>query len=157
VEPIVFRTARRKLQLLLVVSLAFVAVGSWSVCDRRLGRWFLGSIDEPLPWWRTILWWEARRLPYNALLGLLSCVALPVFLLAISRSGELKPGEDAAEPLALLAAPVLANIAYTFGWATELAVNGVRGSDARRVGPSLLRFRPLPSGRRRVVGGGRAP
>jgi hypothetical protein len=35
VEPIVLRTARQKLLLLLVVSLAFVAVGLWSVRDRK--------------------------------------------------------------------------------------------------------------------------
>ena len=34
-EPIVFRAARRKLQLLLLVSLAFVALGLWSVRDHK--------------------------------------------------------------------------------------------------------------------------
>ena len=36
---------------------------------------------------------------------------LPVFFVAIARSGELRAGEDAVELLALLAAPVLANVA----------------------------------------------
>jgi hypothetical protein len=86
-----------------------------------------------------MLWWEARRLPYNVLVGLMACVALPVFLVAISRSGELRAGDDAVEPLALFAAPILANVAYTFGWVTELAINGMFHSGARRVGPALLR------------------
>ena len=93
-----------------------------------MARWWAAGPD----------WWEARRLPYNAFVGVLGCVALRVFFIAITESGELKPRQDAVEPLALLAAPVLANVAYTFGSITEVLVNLVRGSGARRVGPALL-------------------
>ena len=62
-------------------------------------------------------------MPYDALLFLLSCIAVPIFFVAIMHSGELNPGEDAVEPLALLAAPVLANVAYTLGWFTEIIVD----------------------------------
>jgi hypothetical protein len=102
-------------------------------------KWFLGSRGEPLSPWRTIQWWEVRRPVYNVLLAPFGSVAVLVFFWAITRSGELKLGEDAEEPLALLAAPVLANVAYTLGWVTELIVNVARGSDARRIGPVLLR------------------
>jgi hypothetical protein len=105
----------------------------------RAWRWFLGSPSEPLSPSKTILWWEVRRIHYNVFLSLLACVALPIFFLEVMRSGYLKPGEDAEEPLALLAALVLANMAYTFGWMTEIVVNVVRRSSARRVGPALLR------------------
>jgi hypothetical protein len=105
----------------------------------RWWRWFIGSESKPLSPWRTIVWWEVRRLPYNALLALFGSVALLVFFWAIAHSGALKPGEDAEEPLVLLAAPVLANAAYTLGWMTELVVDVVRRSGARRIGPSLLR------------------
>jgi hypothetical protein len=55
------------------------------------------------------------------------------------RSDHLKPGEDAEEPLALLAALVLANMAYTLGWMMEIVLTIVRRSSAPRVGPTLLR------------------
>ena len=77
-------------------------------------------------------------MPYNALLFILGCIALPIFFAAMMHSGELKPGEDPVEPLALLAAPVLANVAYTLGWFTEIVVNLVC-LPARRIGPHLLR------------------
>jgi hypothetical protein len=105
----------------------------------RAWRWFLGSTGEPLTPWRTILWWEARRVPYNAFLFLLGCIAVPIFFVAIMHSGKLKPGEDAVEPLTLLVVPVLANVAYTLGWLTEIVVILFHPPDARRVGPSLLR------------------
>jgi hypothetical protein len=76
---------------------------------------------------------------FDALLFLLGCIAVPIFFVAIMDSGELKPGEDAVEPLALLAAPVLANVAYTMGWFTEIIVDLIRPSGARRIGPKLLR------------------
>jgi hypothetical protein len=105
----------------------------------RWWTWFLGSESGRLSPWRTILWWEVRRLPYNGLLAVLGSASLLVFFWTISQSGELKPGEDAEEPLALLAAPVLANVAYTLGWMTELVANVVLRSSARRIGPGLLR------------------
>ena len=107
----------------------------------RWWRWFLGSSGGPISPWRTIVWWEARRLPYNALLAVFGSVALVIFLWAITQCGE----EDAFEPLGLLAGVVLANVAYTLGWMTELLVNAARRPGPRRVGPLLLRVGLLVS------------
>lgn len=55
----------------------------------------------------------------------LAAVAIPslwVYSEAIKASGQLAPGEDVIEPLALIAAPVAANACYTFGALTSLAL-----------------------------------
>ena len=71
-------------------------------------------------WWRVVLWWEARCIPYNIFVGLYGAVCLLAFYWAIGASGRLRPGEDAIEPLALLLAPVAVNLAYTLGWLVEV-------------------------------------
>jgi hypothetical protein len=89
---------------------------------------------------RVILWWEQRRLRYNLIVGLVGLCSLAFFGVAISRSGALHPGEDAVEPLALLAAPIVVNIAYTAGWITEIAARSFLPTKAASLGPTLLRI-----------------
>ncbi len=89
---------------------------------------------------RVILWWEQRRLPYNLIVGFVGLCSLAFFALASWQSGELKSGEDAVEPLALLAAPVAANVAYTAGWITEIATRNLWPGKAATIGPALLRL-----------------
>jgi hypothetical protein len=67
-----------------------------------------------------VLWWELRRIPYNLVIGGYGIACLLVFFWGITTSGELRPGEDAVEPLALFAAPFIANVCYTAGWVVEL-------------------------------------
>ena len=72
--------------------------------------------------WDTIVWWEVRRIPFNLAVGLAGVISLVViFLTGVPR---LQPGEDLIEPLMLLyggmAYAMLANLAYTMGWITEL-------------------------------------
>ena len=69
-----------------------------------------------------ILWWEVRRIPVNFVVGFIGFISLIIFYLAISSSDYLKPGEDAVEPIALISAPILFNIAYTGGWLAEIAL-----------------------------------
>lgn len=87
-----------------------------------------------------VKWWELRRIPYNIIIGCFGMVCLLVFYGALSSSGQLAPGEDAVEPLALLAAPVLANICYTFGWIVEIACRQLGLATIGDLGPRLLRF-----------------
>ncbi len=89
---------------------------------------------------RVILWWEQRRLPYNLIVGSVGLCSLAFFGLAIWKSGGLKPGEDAVEPLALLALPILVNVAYTAGWITEIAARRLWPGRAAPIGPALLRI-----------------
>jgi len=84
-----------------------------------------------------IAWWERRRLGYNGFLAAIGIPGLALFYLAIIASGRLAPGEDAIEPIALLAAPIGANIAYTAGWLVEGAM--LAQEPVRPNGPRLMR------------------
>jgi hypothetical protein len=67
----------------------------------------------------TIVWWERRRLAYNALIGTAAIACFLIYCLSIASTGVLQPGEDIVEPIALLAAPlvvILINVCYTLGW-----------------------------------------
>jgi hypothetical protein len=68
-------------------------------------------------------WWEVRRIPYNVLIGAYGILCLVVFYWGIVTSGALRPGEDAVEPMALMAAPCLANACYTLGWMVEVLID----------------------------------
>lgn len=86
-----------------------------------------------------ILWWEVRRIPVNFIVGFIGFISLNIFYLAICNSGHLKPGEDAVEPIALLAAPILFNIAYTGGWVAEIALRILWQDSQASTGPILLK------------------
>ena len=99
-------------------------------------RWLFSrpaSVDEDAL--EIIGWWEFRRIPYNIFLALIGIPSLILFFAFILASGELEPGEDAVEPIAIMAAPFLFNICYSAGWVCELALRviGLRGA-----GPTLL-------------------
>lgn len=96
---------------------------------RRARDWMFGSRKPNATWWQVILWWEIRRIPYNVVVGVWGLVCLAIFYVAIQASGELKPGEDAEEPIVLIAAPFLVNACYTLGWLVELTL--------RRLFPAL--------------------
>jgi hypothetical protein len=92
------------------------------------------------PIWAVVLWWEARRIPFNVILGLYGCLCLIVFFWAITTSGQLRAGEDAIEPLVLMAAPIGINVLYTFGWLVEVPARLVFADVTREFGPSLLKI-----------------
>jgi hypothetical protein len=106
----------------------------------RLTAWlFLGLNGPPTPK-AVIAWWERRRLPFNLIVGAWGILCLVVFLAAITTSGHLQPGEDAVEPLALLAAPFFVNVLYTLGWLVELAYRSIEQDVSPRFGPRLLKL-----------------
>jgi hypothetical protein len=76
--------------------------------------------SEPTSPANAIAWWEHRRLPYNVIIGAVAIVSFVIFYVSIITTGVLQPGEDVVEPLALIAAPIVApiaiNICYTAGW-----------------------------------------
>lgn len=105
---------------------------------RRAAGWLFEGRDPAAGWWDVIVWWEKRRIAYNLIVGVVGVVSLLVFFAAIELAGGVGPGEDAVEPLALIAAPVLLNVAYTAGWMAEVLVRLVYPGVPRRFGPVLL-------------------
>jgi len=70
-----------------------------------------------------ILWWEKRRVTYNAIIGIYGLVSLVLVHVLAGWSGKLDPGEDAVEPLLVIfVVPILINLFYTAGWVVELSV-----------------------------------
>jgi hypothetical protein len=106
---------------------------------RRFADWFFASQPSRPPLWRVVVWWEARRIPFNVIVGLYGLVCLAVFVWAIRTSGHLQAGEDAVEPLALLAAPIGINIVYTLGWLVEVPSRLVLSNLTPDFGPLLLK------------------
>jgi hypothetical protein len=104
----------------------------------RWWSWMVSRRQETRSIWNVIAWWEFRRPSYNLFLAAVGIPSLIVFFLAITAAHELQPGEDAVEPMALFAAPILANIAYTAGWVVESALLWRRPAQPR--GPRLMRF-----------------
>lgn len=104
--------------------------------------WVFDPHPSRVPWWKVLGWWELRRVPFNIVVGAWGIACLAVYFVAIWASGELKPGEDAVEPIALLAVPLVLNVAYSLGFAAELSLRrwaptiGYRP----RLGVSLLKL-----------------
>jgi hypothetical protein len=88
-----------------------------------------------------ILWWELRRIPFNAVLlavGALSFAAIEGI------GGQLvQPGEDVVEPLAAIFGGIVfivgANVCYTLGWITELMWSGGDTSRTEDARPKVYR------------------
>jgi len=107
---------------------------------RRFFTWFFSRPSEPLSRLGIVAWWEIRRIPYNLIVGIIGVISLLLFFVFISLAHELKPGEDAVEPMALFAAPIAANICYTGGWIVEFLLSAVRRKGSSSVGLVLLKL-----------------
>ena len=106
---------------------------------RRFITWFFLRPSAPLSRWGIIAWWEIRRVPYNLIVGAFGAISLSLFFVFIGLAHELKPGEDAIEPMVLFAAPIAVNICYTGGWIVELLLSIVRAKGSPPIGPVLLK------------------
>lgn len=107
---------------------------------KRFTAWLFTNPQEPHSLWRVIAWWELRRIPFNLIVGTYGALCFAVFLSAITTSGHLQPGEDALEPLALLAAPFGINLLYTLGWLVEIPARLLVPGLSSRFGPLLLKL-----------------
>jgi len=107
---------------------------------KKILTWFFKSPDSNLSPLLIIMWWEARRIPYNILIGIYGFLSLLLFYFFILSSGKLEPGEDAVEPMAIIVAPIVINIAYTAGWIVELILHYVFSMKSRIVGSILLKI-----------------
>lgn len=82
-------------------------------------------------------WWESRRLQYNVTVGGVGLASL----LAVWLFGVLPPAATGQViPLRVVAVyGIMANLCYTLGWLTELAVERLWGERAPMLGPALFR------------------
>jgi len=119
--------------------LAWVITNAGQVMIRRFISWLFTVPSEEANIGSIIRWWEIRRIPYNIVIGGIGIVSLMLFFFFIDRSHVLKPGEDAEEPLALIAAPFIINLCYTLGWMVECGLRVTRLKKTRKIG--LLLFK----------------
>lgn len=106
---------------------------------RRFLDWLFAVPAGKRSVWTIIWWWELRRLPYNLIVGSVGVCSLLLFFFFITHSGELRPGEDAEEPLGIIVAPFLMNICYCGGALLEIVLRWLSRGQAEDVGPRLLR------------------
>jgi hypothetical protein len=89
-----------------------------------------------------IRWWEKRRVAYNVIVLAAALVSFVLFFVANLASGDLPPGEDAVEPLGLIAGtilfPVAINVCYTLGWLVEAPLRSLVRRPLRNLGPALF-------------------
>src|SRR5205807_3249593 len=78
-----------------------------------------------------MLWWESRRIVYNAVVGATGAVTIAVLV-----ASSMIRGDDCGIPspplfalLAIVAYGAMANVCYTLGELTELAARVILGKD----------------------------
>jgi hypothetical protein len=86
-----------------------------------------------------LLWWEQRRLAYNLIVGSVGCATVVLVTLI-----ESLPGNFGRPSLIVLLGGsaiygLLANLCYSLGAMTELALYRLGGEEAPRAGPVLFR------------------
>ena len=107
---------------------------------KRIVDWLFRVPEEPYSPWRVVAWWEARRVPFNIIVGVCGALGVAVFLWTITTSGHLQPGEDPLEPITILAAPLVINVLYTLGWIIEVPIRRLLPGLSPCFGPVLLRL-----------------
>jgi hypothetical protein len=89
-----------------------------------LTRFFEGSAYQRDSFdsnWQIILWWEKRRLHFNATLAVVGTISV-VLMLACAGVANALPDPPIFMPLGIIAYAIMANICYTGGWIAELFV-----------------------------------
>lgn len=102
---------------------------------------FLYPLPEPRSSpWSLLSWWESRRPAFNAIVGGTGLVTVGVVRLISSLPPNPWGVTLLQELPVVIAYAVLANIAYTGGFFTELVMRKFLGEGAPRPGPALLRM-----------------
>ncbi len=88
-----------------------------------------------------IVWWERRRIPFNALLLVVGLCSFGIVLgVGVQR---VRPGDDLIEPLAIIvggiAFAIAANVCCTLGWITELLWSGGDTTRTEGLRPTIFR------------------
>jgi hypothetical protein len=90
--------------------------------------------------WQIILWWEKRRIPFNAIVGTTGFLAC-AFLFGIAAFSEKKFDEAIGFPdpplfgvIAIFLYGIAANVCFTGGWLAELFVKSIWKDRAEHFG-----------------------
>ena len=100
-----------------------------------VGR-LLSIPDGPRRWYHVILWWELRRIAFNAIVGIIGIISVLVFVYLASQRP--KQFEDGPEPFAILIFGFGANLCYTGGWMAELVTRFLWREHAAFFGPVMF-------------------
>jgi hypothetical protein len=100
-----------------------------------IGRLF-SVPDAPRRWYQIIIWWELRRVAYNAIVGIVGI--LSVFAFFALASLRPKHFEDGPEPFAILIFGFGANLCFTGGWMGELVARMFWRERAAFFGPMMF-------------------
>jgi hypothetical protein len=100
-----------------------------------LGRGVFAPNDDTADAVGVVLWWERRRLAYNAVVCLAGAGGMIAYLTLDARYGDSCVGDMAA--FQVIAGFVGANVCYTAGWMLEALVRTRRRPSAL-FGPRLL-------------------
>lgn len=94
--------------------------------------------------WNVIFWWEARRLPYNMIVGLSGALS-GLLILGNGFVTERVLGEPIGLPdppvfavIAVIAYGIMANVCFTGGWIAELLSRRVWGDRVAAFGEVAL-------------------
>ena len=109
--------------------------------SQRLLGWLTTRPTGAMPYGAVVLWWEARRVPYNAIVGLTGLISSAV-MVAVAFTCESRGGAPIGLPdppafaiVAVVLYGLLANVCYTGGWITDVVVAKVWAVDTSRFGP----------------------
>jgi len=108
---------------------------------KTLLGWLFARPIGPMPSGAVVLWWEARRVPYNMVVGMVGLVTSSI-MVAIAFMCESRGGAPIGLPdppafalVGVLLYGILANVCYTGGWITELLVAKIWSVDTAKFGP----------------------
>ena|ERR1700722_757129 len=106
---------------------------------RKFGVSSLLQRDQPVANTRQVIgWWEARRIPYNLIVGSAGILTCTVFLI-IEVAAQIFFNSDFGLPdppifavLGIFIYGILANACFTFGWLTEIFVRKIWPEESDR-------------------------
>jgi hypothetical protein len=105
---------------------------------RAVWRWLFDAPRSPSVV-GAVVWWEARRIPVNLVLGVYGVGCVLAIYALVGMSGGLQPGEDVVEPMGVMLAGFAFNVCYTLGWLVEAPVRLFLGARSPELGPAMLK------------------
>ena len=105
-----------------------------------LGDLLYPPADERRTSLSLLKWWESRRLKFNMAVGGAGLVSIAVvYLISLIPPSARMPPPSWEFGGVIAAYAVLANICYSFGWASEALAQRVWGDKCPKFGPALFR------------------